>query len=104
MYIRKDNKVKNVFTVELSDEMSGENITLNVYQPKLALIRKLKSISQGEGIDIIDRMLDILASALSRNTEGRQIDADFLADILDTEDMSALFEDFFQWVNELKKK
>ena len=104
MYIRKDNKVKNVFTVELSEDMNGENIILNVYQPKLALISKLSSISEGEGTEIIDRMLDILASALSRNTENRQISADFLADILDTEDMSALFEDLFQWVNDIKKK
>mgnify|MGYP003438254809 FL=1 len=49
-------------------------------------------------------MLEILASALSRNAEKRTITAEFLADILDTEDMSALFEDYFQWVAEIKKK
>ena len=106
MYIRKENNpVKNLFTVELHDEANGENIVLSVYQPKLALIRRLTGISdKGEGIAIIDEMLAILASALSCNAEKREISADFLADILDTEDMSALFADYFQWVTDLKKK
>lgn len=105
MYSRKENPVKNVFTVELVDDMTEESVVVNVYQPKIALIRKLTSISKGEeGVEIIDKMLEILASALSRNAEKREISADFLADILDTEDMSALFEDYFQWVESIKKK
>lgn len=105
MYTRKENPVKNTFTVTLVDDVTEEAVTINVYQPKIALIRKLKEISKGDNeIDIVDNMLEILASALSRNAEKRTITAEFLADILDTEDMSALFEDYFQWVAEIKKK
>ncbi|MCQ2464682.1 MAG: hypothetical protein MJ095_03770 [Oscillospiraceae bacterium] len=105
MYSRKENPVKNTFTVELVDDMTDESVTVNVYQPKISLIRKLTRVAEGEnGIEIIDSMLEILAEALSRNAEKKTITADFLADMLDTEDMSSLFEDYFQWVQNLKKK
>lgn len=105
MYTRKENPVKNTFTVNLVDDVTEESVTVSVYQPKIALIRKLTEVSKGDnGIDIVDNMLEILASALSRNAEKRTISAEFLADILDTEDMSALFEDYFQWVQNIKKK
>lgn len=105
MYSREENPVKNTFTVNLTDDVTDETVTVNVYQPKLALIRKLRDVSkEADSMDIVDNMLGILADALSRNAEKRTISADFLADMLDTEDMSALFEDYFQWVQNLKKK
>lgn len=104
MYSRKENLVKNVFTVSLVDDVTEETVTVNVYQPKCSLIRKLRNVQGGDGLEIIDRMLEILSDALSRNAEKKEISADFLADMLDTDDMSALFEDYFQWVRNLKKK
>lgn len=103
MYNKNDSLVKNYFHIELeSDE--GEKFKYDIYQPKISTIRKLKSIDKSEGIEVFDYMLDILSEAISHNKDKKVVSADFLASMLDTEDISNLFDDYFQWVNDLKKK
>ena len=105
MYKRKDVLTKETFEITISDETTVKTLNLNVYQPKIALIRKLTNVAKSkETEEIIENMLEILTSALKNNKEKVEISTDFLAEALDTDDMTALFEDYFKWVENLKKK
>ena len=104
MYVRNDTPVKNTFRVELVDDASGEKQIVNVYQPKLGLFRKFKNVSKEDNFQAVDDMVEILSEALSRNAEKVPVTVDFLLNNFDESDLSLLFNDYFGWIDDLKKK
>lgn len=107
MYIKGDSSVKSTFSIELFDEAEENKIKLSVYPPKMKVLKKISKLSRDTEeteFEILDSMIEILSDALSCNKERINVSVEYLENVLDTEDVQSVFEDFFNWVADVKKK
>lgn len=107
MYIRRESAVKGTFPVRLANESDDSEIEISVYPPKISVLRKINELDiadKDNEFDIIDSMIEILSMALSSNKEKIQVSCEYLENVLDDEDIQYIFEDFFNWAAEIKKK
>lgn len=107
MYIKGNSSVKSTFSIEILDETEGNKIKLSVYPPKMKVLKKISKLSEDADkteFEILDSMLEILSDALSSNKESIYVSVEYLENVLDTEDIQSVFEDFFNWVADVKKK
>lgn len=104
MYLSNRSVVeKNSFHVELLDERTGREFNLSVYPPKASAINKLRK-ADTESEDCFEQFAEILAKMMSSNKENIIISGEDLMEIVDVVELSDLTEDFFKWVNDIKKK
>lgn len=97
---------KNFLPVTLADE---NKTTLLVGTPTKAMIEDLTvlqdsltnvndDINDSESLNL---MYEVIAKVMSRNKTGTKITADFLAEIMDIEDIMIFFSVYMDFVNEL---
>lgn len=108
MYKRNNGgSSKGTFSLILFDEEKDKEIKLSVYPPKMKVLKKIRELDADDNkaeFDIIETMTDILSDALSRNKEKIKLESSYLEELLDVEDVEEIFEDYFEWVAQIKKK
>ena len=79
---------------------------IEVEPPKLKVLRKIMGLSQSGDADAdTDRLrvlADALAMALSKNRQGKKLDADWVEDNFNMIEIQELLISYFQWIAEIQ--
>lgn len=102
MYISKNSQPKGTFTAEFIDE-NDKKIIVSVFPAKIKHLKKAGELD-GKSTDSVNQITEFLSEVLSFNKEKIKISQEFLEDVLDISELSELFEDYFAWIANLKKK
>lgn len=95
---------KTYMTITLPDE---DNTKLLIMTPTKSIIDKLMSMEEfisgveEVGAGVLDDLYDVCAEIMNRNKAGRKITAQFLAEILDFEDLVIFFNSYMEYVSEI---
>lgn len=84
----------------LIDENSGKTYEINVKEPKLKVYKKFEAIGEETSVEEI---IEVAALVLNSNKEGIKIDAEFVEDNFTLDEIAQFFEDFTNWLSDVRK-
>ena len=103
MYISKNAQTKGTFTAEFINDETDEKTIVSVFPAKIKYLKSAMEI-QTKSKETVNQIIEVLSKILSCNKEKIKITENFLEDVLDVSELTELFEDYFCWISELKKK
>ncbi len=77
------------------------NINLEVEPPKLKVLKKITNVVKAE--NQIEELINAVVLALNKNKTNYKVDADFVEENLNIDEMTLLLSDYFDWVAEANK-
>lgn len=83
-----------------------DGTVLHLLMPKKKTMERMTAlgkIEEGESTDTLGEVYSVAAEILSNNMQKKHFDPSEVEDMLDTEELGALFEEYAKFVNEIKK-
>ena len=100
MYKSNNIQTKNTFEVELFNDDGEKVYQLNIYPPKIKILRKIGEMAD----DDYSSLIEIISEILSKNKEKITVSAEIIEDLFDLSDISDFISDFMDWIKSNKKK
>lgn len=87
-------------TYEMEDPDTG--MPLHIKPPKLAALQRFSDAFSNPS-STPAQAAEAIAEVLNRNTSGKRVTADMVAEWMDSDQMAEFIEDFLGWLNKEKK-
>lgn len=81
-----------------------DGTVLHLLIPQKKTVEKMMEMGEiDESADALDKMYSVAAEILSNNMQKKHFEAGEVEDMLDAEELGALFEEYTKFISEIKK-